>query len=44
MAWRDNKWANNIEIPQLILNHDIEFAHLGCAEMLRRVWLDNLIR
>lgn len=44
MAWCDNNPVNNINIPQLILNHDTEFSHLGCAEMLRRIWLDNLIK
>lgn len=42
--WNDNGLVNNINIPQLILNYDTEFSYLGCAEMLRRVWLDNLIR
>ena len=42
--WNDNHFVNFINVPELKFNYDIEFSHLGCAEILRKSWLDNLIR
>ena len=42
--WNENQLVNYINIPKLKFNYDIEFSHLGCAKILRRSWLDNLIR
>ena len=42
--WQDNQLVNFINIPKLKFNYDIEFSHLGCAEILRKSWLEKLIR